>query len=99
MSVETLEQAIVGTKKIVANVSTDQLEGPTPCASWDVRRLINHIVGGANWFATTMETGVGPVGEDDVEPDVTGGDIGAAYDEATERAVAAFKAPGAMDKV
>src|SRR5437879_6271113 len=99
MSVELLEQAITSTEKILAGVSSQQLEEGTPCASWKVRDLVNHIVGSTYWFAATVETGVAPMSEDNVGgPDVSGGDIMTAYRDGSTRAIAAFRAPGAMDK-
>ena len=46
MTVETLERAIASTKRVLANMSPDQLDQTTPCQSWKVRDLINHFVGG-----------------------------------------------------
>ena len=99
MSVELLEQAIASTEKILAKVSPDALDQSTPCASWKVRDLVNHIVGSTYWFAATVETGIAPASEDDVGgPDVTGGDIMAAFTDGSKRAIAAFSPPGAMEK-
>ena len=46
MSTQPLEQAIAATRQVLAEVTADQLDDPTPCSSWSVRELINHIVGG-----------------------------------------------------
>src|ERR1700736_19964 len=100
MSVDLLERAIASTERILSAVSSEQLDHATPCASWKVRDLVNHIVGSTYWFAATVETGVAPASEDDVGgPDVTGGDILVAFAEGSKRAISAFQAPGAMDKV
>jgi uncharacterized protein (TIGR03086 family) len=100
MSVELLERAIASTERVLAKVSSEALDQATPCASWKVRDLVNHIVGSTYWFAATVETGVAPASEDDVGgPDVTGGDIMAAFADGSKRAIAAFSAPGAMDKL
>lgn len=99
MSVELLERAIASTETILAGVSPQQLDKATPCASWKVRDLVNHIVGSTYWFAATVETGVAPASDTDVGgPDVTAGDIRAAFADGSKRAIAAFSAPGAMDK-
>lgn len=100
MSVELLEKSMASTRKILANLTSQQLEGDTPCASWKVRDLVNHIVGANNWFAATMETGVAPSPDNDVGgPDITGGDIMEAFSEGSQRALSAFSAPGAMEKM
>jgi uncharacterized protein (TIGR03086 family) len=100
MSVEVLERAIASTEAILVKVSPEQLSAATPCASWKVRDLVNHLVGSTYWFAATVETGVAPTSDDDVGgPDVTGGDIMAAFREGAGRAISAFSAAGATDKM
>jgi uncharacterized protein (TIGR03086 family) len=99
MSADILERAFQSSAKALANLQAGQLDDPTPCSSWKVRDLVNHIVGGAEWFAISTETGVGPAGGgDDAARDWCSGDIQANFDENTRRALAAFRAPGAMEK-
>jgi uncharacterized protein (TIGR03086 family) len=98
MSVETLEKAFASTAGVLANVKADQLDDPTPCASWKVRDLINHIVGGTTFFAVAAETGAAP-GRGGPRTDFTAGDFNAAFEQGAKRAVAAFRADGAMDKI
>lgn len=62
MSAEILEQSFASTAAVLAQVTADQLDGRTPCASWSVRDLVNHVVGGATFFAVTAETGAAPTG-------------------------------------
>jgi uncharacterized protein (TIGR03086 family) len=96
VSTDILEQAFASTAGVLATVSTGQLDQKTPCASWTVRDLVNHIVGGTTFFAVTAETGGEPAGGG--ATDFTTGDINATFDQGAKRAVAAFGAPGAMDK-
>ncbi|GAA1608461.1 hypothetical protein GCM10009789_73640 [Kribbella sancticallisti] len=39
----------------VAAVRPDQWDAPTPCADWDVRTLVNHVVGEERWTVPLME--------------------------------------------
>lgn len=95
MVTENLARAFASTRNVLANVQPVQLDGPTPCASWTVRDLINHIVGGSHWFGATTESGeAGPSSEQDW----TEGDMVASFDSGVARALAAFKAPGAQEK-
>ena len=97
MSAEILEKAFASTAGVLANVSPDQFDLPTPCVSWKVRDLLDHIVGGTTFFAVTAETGVSPeIGGD--RPDLTAGDFKADFKSGAARAVKAFSAEGAMDK-
>jgi uncharacterized protein (TIGR03086 family) len=36
--------------RVIAGVAADQLGADTPCAGWDVRTLLNHVVGGNRSF-------------------------------------------------
>jgi uncharacterized protein (TIGR03086 family) len=45
MNVDTLRQACAATDRIVQGVNDSQLGLPTPCTEWDVRALLNHLVG------------------------------------------------------
>jgi uncharacterized protein (TIGR03086 family) len=96
MSTESLERAFASTRSVLAHVTPDQLSNPTPCQSWQVRELINHIVGVSFWFADTVNTGTAPAVPD---TDFTAGDMVATYDDGIHQAVTAFGAPGALDKL
>ena len=97
MSADALEKAFASAAGVLANVKADQLDDPTPCASWKVRDLLNHLVGGTWFFATIAETGQPPT-DLDAAPDFATGDFNASYEEGAARAVTAFRAEGAMEK-
>jgi uncharacterized protein (TIGR03086 family) len=94
MSTEIIEQAVATTRGVLANVSPDQYDRPTPCASWDVRALINHVVGGTHFYVAAM-TGT----PWSAATDYTTGDVVAAYNDGATAAIAAFGAPGAMEQM
>jgi len=95
MATENLQRAFADTRAVIANIKTDQLDDPTPCASWKVRDIMNHVIGGSFYFAECASTGKGPGGAADV--DVTTGDFVATYDEGIAKALTAFGAPGVLD--
>jgi uncharacterized protein (TIGR03086 family) len=72
------------------------LDRPTPCASWNVRDVVNHIVGGTGFFAELAEKGA--VTDRDDDADCTATDFAATFRREAERLVAAFRAPEAMTK-
>ncbi len=92
MSTQPLAQAVATSRDVLAAVAPDQLSAETPCASWDVAALINHIVGAQHFFLAAV-TGSGPGGE---MPDFATGDYLAAFDEASAACLAAFGADGLM---
>jgi uncharacterized protein (TIGR03086 family) len=94
-----LDQALRSTLAILAKVGPDDLDAPTPCASWDVRALVNHFVGTARWWAAIVAGAEAPAGEDAAAgEDYAAGDFVAAYEESIRLAVTAFGAEGALDK-
>lgn len=94
MSVEPLQQAIESTRSVLTNVSGDDLDRGTPCASWKVSDVVNHLVGGQLFFAA-MVNGEAPSAE---SPDFAHGDFVAAFDQAAAASVAAFNGDGAMER-
>jgi len=99
MTTENLERAFGVARGVLANVKPDQYDAPTPCASWDVRRLISHYVGAAYWFAECVNAGVAPEDDTSESVDYTQGDLLAAYDAGIKAAIEAFGAPGAQEKI
>ena len=88
-----LNRAFDSTLAILAKVSRGQLDAPTPCASWDVRALINHFTGTARWAAANVAGGAAPA-----EADYAAGDFVAAYEESIQIAMTAFAAEGALGR-
>jgi uncharacterized protein (TIGR03086 family) len=97
MSARPLEQANASTEKILANITPDQLGLATPCASWTVKDVINHIAGNNFWFEAIARDGVAPDRPDNAAPDVTGGDFLGTFTAGARRAVDAFSADGVLD--
>ena len=83
-------------EEIVAGVSPDQMELPTPCARWDVRHLINHLVGGSLRHAAKINRQ--PLPQRSAPADFTLGDLGANAALAGAAAVACWERPGALDE-
>lgn len=96
-SPEIIERACATTAAILGAVHAADLDRPTPCASWAVRDVINHVIGSALWYAHLAETGEVATGGD--APDYAAGDFQAEFGTAAARVIAAFSAPGAMDRI
>jgi uncharacterized protein (TIGR03086 family) len=98
---ELLQRVVDETTRVVGNLSEADLGAASPCAGWTVRDVVNHITGGATMFALSVEQGSVP---DDELGRLMGGDnLGdeplGAWQRAATRAMEAFEAPGAMDKI
>ena len=95
------EGAVASTAEIVREAPADRMEAPTPCTEWDVRALLNHIIG-TLWLAEglfsdrppryPMAPGGLPAG------DLAGTDPSAAYDEASAAALAAVRTGDALTR-
>ena len=99
MATEALEQSFADTRKILATVTPDQLDLPSPCESWKVRDVVNHLVGGSQWFGASVNAGVAPEFDEDVMSKFADGDFVAEFDKGVAETVAAFGAPGAQEKM
>jgi len=96
-----LQRVVDTTTDMIGHTSSAQLTNPTLCTEWNVKDLINHMVTGATMFAISAEQGSIP---DDVlgklmSTDNVGNDPKGAWDTAARRAMTAFEAPGAMEKI
>jgi uncharacterized protein (TIGR03086 family) len=97
VAAQILPRACGSTGAILAAIRRSDLDQPTPCASWKVRDVVNHILGGAAYFAELAEAGaVADRGEE--EPDLTGGDFSGTFRREASRLAAAYSAPGVLDQ-
>lgn len=80
-------------------VRPDQWGCPTPCEKWEVRNLISHLVTEQLWVPSLVTEGmtVAEVGGA-LDGDPLGADPVAAWDSAAAAALAAFAAPGALER-
>lgn len=82
----------------VSAVRADQWGSPTPCPDWDVRTLVNHIVGEDRWTPLLLAgRTIAEVG-DRFDGDLLGADPARTYQQAAAEAVAAVTAPGALTR-
>jgi uncharacterized protein (TIGR03086 family) len=91
--VDRIEAVLGATGRLVAGVGADQWGAPTPCAGWDVRTLVNHLVGGLRIYTAELSgTDAGQEHEDDW----LGTDPAGAYRGAARDVLAAWRSPGAL---
>ncbi len=95
MSSQPLQMVNASTRAVLANVTSEDMTKSTPCASWDVAGLINHLIGAQGFFAAGVK-GEAPSGE---EVDYAAGDYLAAFDEAAGALAESFDAEGVMQSM
>lgn len=81
--------ALDATASVVARLRPEHLPLPTPCAEWDVRRLLEHLVEANQMFARAATGEVEDVGTDDPFE---------AYARSTEMVRRAWRQPGVLDR-
>ncbi len=83
----------------VHGVGDGQWTAATPCADWDVRTLVNHVLGEVRWAVPLFEGAtVAEVGGR-FDGDLLGDDPVARWDAAAREALAAMDDEGAMDRI
>ncbi|HLI73653.1 MAG TPA: TIGR03086 family metal-binding protein [Acidimicrobiales bacterium] len=78
----------------VKQVTAADLAKPTPCSEFDVRALLNHMIGGLGMLTTAARGGKALI----PEGDQFGEDPGRDYDERRQALVAALREPGVYDR-
>lgn len=97
---EAYERALGQTESIITAVRSDQLGDPTPCDEFDVRALVEHVVGGIGKAALVAEGARGEPGSPDpAGPDgaATAEDLLARFRQARSRAGAAWADDALLD--
>jgi uncharacterized protein (TIGR03086 family) len=90
--IESLEQTFAHAGGVIAGVRPEQHGSRTPCEEWDVRALLDHMVG------VVAGLGSAAAGEKP-EPFVLAEDPAAQFDEAAAAALRAWRTPGVLDRV
>jgi uncharacterized protein (TIGR03086 family) len=91
------DRALKWAEQMVARVTEDQLDAPTPCADWTLRELLTHMTGNNNGFADSAEGH--PTDADVWTGRTVGPDVVEEYQRSSERVRAAFSAPDMLDRM
>src|SRR5689334_15885580 len=96
------DRAVASTADVVKATPAGQMSAPTPCTEWDVRALLNHVIG-TLWLAAGLFSDQAPrypMAPGGLPPgDPAGEDPAAAYAEAAAAALAAAAAGDALTRV
>lgn len=96
---EMFQQAIDGLDRRVQAVADDQWDRSTPCTEWDVRTLVNHVVGELRWIPPLLAgRTIADVG-DELAGDLLGPQPKRAWADASHRAIETSLQQGAMDRM
>jgi uncharacterized protein (TIGR03086 family) len=93
-TLDAIDRSFASTRAVVARIGSDDLSRPTPCTDWDVRAVLEHVVGAINGFHATAAK-LPPTGGDGGKG--AGDDPLGAYDKAVAATLTAYAVPGALD--
>jgi uncharacterized protein (TIGR03086 family) len=94
--IDLLSGIVTKTGDLVAGVSPDQLDASTPCPEYDVRALVDHLVG---WIQSFAASANGTTFEGDPSAVRAGDDPAAEFRAAADRLVAGWREHGFDRKV
>ena len=83
--------------EVVSQIDSNQWHLSTPCTDWDVRALVNHLVGEQVWAPPLVAGKTLEEVGDQFDGDLLGPDPQAKWTEAARESRAAFSDPGALD--
>lgn len=87
-------------REIVGQVKPDQLDAPTPCTEFDVRKLVNHLLfWGPSLVGAARKENVAPPAESEADVDLAAGDWQAALLAHVTNVVDAWSRPEAWEGV
>jgi uncharacterized protein (TIGR03086 family) len=95
-AIERIEKATQQASKAVNAVKPDQLGDPTPCSEFDVRGLLNHLIGGLGMLTTAASGGKAVTPDSDLVGD--GSDVGSRYDAGRTKLLEAIRADGVLER-
>ena len=92
-AISALEQSYDQTAKLVAGLTPAELDAPSPCAGWEVRATLNHMLG-ATWMFTLVNQGQTA---DEDAGDLVGDDASLAVIAAAKENLVSWRQPGANE--
>jgi uncharacterized protein (TIGR03086 family) len=93
--VDSLARALDAVGVLVRQVADGQWSDPTPCSEWNVRRLVNHLIGINRVFTAMLLDAPQPAR---ATPDRQEEDAVAAYRDTSAALLSAFSQPGVLER-
>ena len=93
---ERIEKATALASEAIHNVKPDQLSDATPCSEFDVKALLNHVLGGMSMLTQAAQGEKAQMPEGDLVGDGT--DVAERYDAARTKLLDAISDPAVFDK-
>jgi len=95
---ETLDRSRVEFRRVLAGVTHEHWGLATPCEEWDVRALVNHVLGGNVRYTMLLHGAASEELAATRSLDHIGDDALASFDTSAAEVTAAFDEPGAIER-
>ncbi len=95
--IEMCQRTLEGAERMVASLRPEDLEKPTPCSEWNVRQLLDHMIG-VNWRFAAVASGQAQAGAPAPGASPSGADPAANYAASARAALAGWRTPGALER-
>ena len=92
--IERIDRATAFASEKVSGVAPNDLGSPTPCSEFDVRALLNHMIGGLGMLCTAASGGKAQMPEGDQFAE----DPGTVYEERRRALMNAVRGEGALER-
>ncbi len=99
MDVALIKLALDGFGNKLDAIGAQQWTDETPCADWDVRALVNHVVNELLWVPPLLNGKTAEEVGDQFDGDVLGSDPLLAWQSAAAEVLVAVLHPGALDRI
>lgn len=96
--IQQTQRALGGALSMIESASPAALSKPTPCAKWDVRALIDHMIGVVQNFTTAFGGGQLTPPTSQSTAGLAGDNPATAYRQAADALMQAIRTPGALDQ-
>ncbi|MER6831452.1 TIGR03086 family metal-binding protein [Streptosporangium sp. NPDC000563] len=96
---EAYHRALDDFGALVHRIGPEQWENPTPCVDWDVRALVNHVVGENLWAPVLLAGGTSADVGDAFDGDLLGDDPIKAFDTSAVPAIQAATGVHALGRL
>lgn len=96
--IQQTQRALDAAHEMIASASPAALAKPTPCTEWDVRGLIEHMIGVVQSFATAFGGGALTPPTAQSTAGLAGDNPATAYRQAADALMQALGKPGALDQ-
>ena len=91
---DQLRRSVVAVDDLISRIRPEQWAAPTPCEQWDVRRLVEHLVGMNLVFAAILADHQVPQRGDDLPAET----LPRAFRKSADTLLSAFAQPGVLDR-